>query len=155
MPEELLGNIIKIYLHICRHDKFYQCIVRDERSYSGDIMNKALRICNKRPILAYELVQEYEQFIQRVKSTGQVQQSIEDKLGEIPDEFLDPISCELMRNPVKLPSGVTIDRATIVRHLLSDLHDPFNRAPLKAEELVDDIEMKDRINDWINQRLNS
>mmetsp|Transcript_17081 Transcript_17081/g.16951 ORF Transcript_17081/g.16951 Transcript_17081/m.16951 type:complete len:692 (-) Transcript_17081:29-2104(-) len=155
LPEEMLGNIIKIYLHIGKHEKFYQCIIKDERSYSGDIMNKALRICNKRPILAYELIQTYEQFIQRVKSTSQAQQSIEDKLGEIPDEFLDPISCELMRNPVILPSGTRIDRPTIVRHLLSDQHDPFSRAPLKVEELIEDTDLKERINSWISERLNS
>lgn len=43
----------------------------------------------------------------------------------------------LMEDPVTLPgSKVTIDRATIQAHLLSDPNDPFNRAPLKIEDVI-------------------
>ena len=43
----------------------------------------------------------------------------------------------LMEDPVILPtSKMTVDRATIVTHLLSDPNDPFNRAPLKIEDVV-------------------
>lgn len=35
----------------------------------------------------------------------------EASLGEVPDEFLDPVLCHLMRDPVLLPtSGATMDR---------------------------------------------
>ena len=45
--------------------------------------------------------------------------------------------CTLMEDPVILPaSKVTIDRDTIKTHLLSDPKDPFNRAPLKIEEVI-------------------
>ena len=44
---------------------------------------------------------------------------LEADLGEIPDDFLDPIMCTLMTDPVKLPSGDTMDRANIMRHLLT------------------------------------
>ena len=39
------------------------------------------------------------------------------------------------------------------RILLNDEHDPFNRAPLKIEELVDDLQLKARIERWIQQKL--
>lgn len=43
----------------------------------------------------------------------------------------------LMEDPVILPSSkVTIDRQTIKIHLLSDPKDPFNREPLKLEDVV-------------------
>ena len=43
----------------------------------------------------------------------------------------DPILDHIMRDPVTLPSSKTvIDRGTIMRHLLSDPHDPFNRCRL-------------------------
>ena len=43
----------------------------------------------------------------------------------------------LMEDPVILPtSKLTIDRSTIRSHLLSDPNDPFNRAPLKIEEVI-------------------
>ena len=52
----------------------------------------------------------------------------------------------LMTDPVILPiSRTTIDRATIRSHLLSDPNDPFNRTPLKIEDVIPDTEMKARI----------
>lgn len=41
----------------------------------------------------------------------------------------------LMEDPVELPSGVVMDRPTIVRHLLNDPTDPFTRQPLSEEQL--------------------
>lgn len=42
-----------------------------------------------------------------------------------------------MKDPVILPTSKTsVDRSTIRSHLLSDSTDPFNRAPLKIEEVV-------------------
>jgi hypothetical protein len=44
---------------------------------------------------------------------------ISDYCYQAPCEFLDPITNEIMTNPVKLPSsGIAVDRATIERHLL-------------------------------------
>ena len=43
----------------------------------------------------------------------------------------------LMEDPVILPvSRTSIDRSTIRSHLLSDPNDPFNRAPLKIEDVI-------------------
>lgn len=43
----------------------------------------------------------------------------------------------LMEDPVILPnSRMSIDRDTIRTHLLSDPHDPFNRVPLKMEDVI-------------------
>ena len=42
-----------------------------------------------------------------------------------------------MKDPVTLPSShAVVDRATIKSHLLSDSKDPFNRAPLKIEDVI-------------------
>jgi len=51
--------------------------------------------------------------------------------------YTDPLMFTLMRDPVMLPTSKTIvDRATIKSHLLSDTKDPFNRSPLKIEEVI-------------------
>lgn len=43
----------------------------------------------------------------------------------------------LMEDPVVLPTSKTsIDRSTIRSHLLSDPTDPFNRSPLKIEDVI-------------------
>lgn len=43
----------------------------------------------------------------------------------------------LMDEPVILPSSrITMDKATIRSHLLSDPNDPFNRSPLEIEDVI-------------------
>lgn len=51
--------------------------------------------------------------------------------------WVDPITCVIMEDPVELPtSGHIVDRAVIARHLLTDERDPFNRAPLRIDQVV-------------------
>jgi len=72
-------------------------------------------------------------------------------LEEAPSEFLDPIMQTVMEDPVVLPhSGVTVDRQTIQRHLLSSATDPFSRAPLSIEELMPNDALKERLEIWIS-----
>ena len=50
---------------------------------------------------------------------------------------VDALLYTVMKDPVTLPSSrQVVDRATIKSHLLSDSKDPFNRAPLKIEEVI-------------------
>ena len=43
----------------------------------------------------------------------------------------------IMEEPVILPtSKVSVDLSTIKSHLLSDPTDPFNRSPLKIEDVI-------------------
>jgi len=52
--------------------------------------------------------------------------------------MLDPLTYNLMEDPVELPNSHTlIDRSTIKQHLLNDPHDPFNRAPLTIEQVIE------------------
>jgi hypothetical protein len=77
---------------------------------------------------------------------------LEDLIGnDAPEEFICPISCTLMREPMLLPtSGKICDFTTMKRILLNDEHDPFNRAPLKLTDLKEDIELKGRIERWVD-----
>jgi ubiquitin conjugation factor E4 B len=152
MPEELLGNLIIIYLHISRHQQFFECLIKDERSFSIDVFNKALNVCQKKPIIQYDERENFRNFIVQLKEFDG--NKWEPNEGEIPEEFLCPISFDLMKNPVKLPSGTTVDRVSIVRHLLSDEHDPFNRQPLKPADLIEDLELKAKIDLWVAVQKN-
>ena len=149
-PEELLSNLISIYLHISRHEQFFECLIKDERSFSLNVFNKALQICMKKTIINYEFKQLFANFINKLKEYDG--NRWEPDAQDVPEEFLCPISCDIMKNPVKLPSGTTVDRVSIIRHLLSDEHDPFNRKPLKQNELVEDLELKNKIDSWISEQ---
>jgi len=109
-------------------------------------------------------IKRFERFILDAIALKEKEKADEAELGDVPDEFLgkyntlstpsqtstlslslthtnsdrsiiDPITCETMSDPVLLPSGHTVDRATITRHLLSDSTNPFNRAHLTVDML--------------------
>ena len=83
----------------------------------------------------------------------EIDNQAEEDLGEIPDEFSDPIMGSLMEDPVILPmSRLTVDRSTIRAHLLSSPLDPFNRQPLKIEDVIPDTELLKKIQAWKEER---
>lgn len=57
------------------------------------------------------------------------------------------------QDPVQLPqSRQLVDRATINRQLLNKKVDPFSNTPLTAEQLIEQPELKARIEAWIAER---
>lgn len=59
-----------------------------------------------------------------------------------------------MKNPVLLPtSNVIVDKNSIKRHLLNEEIDPFNRKPLKLNDLIDQPELKKEIEEFIKKKL--
>jgi ubiquitin conjugation factor E4 B len=70
-------------------------------------------------------------------------------LVDAPDEFLDEILSTFMKDPVRLPSGHFVDRATITQHLLNDPMDPFSREPLTMEQVEPAVELQQRMQAWL------
>jgi ubiquitin conjugation factor E4 B len=68
--------------------------------------------------------------------------------SDAPDEFRDPLMDTLMDDPVILPSGTVMDRSIIMRHLLNSNTDPFNRQHLSEDMLIENKELKLKIQDW-------
>jgi ubiquitin conjugation factor E4 B len=151
-PKKLLKQIVEIYVHLARGDKenvFPLAISSDGRSYNDELFSAAAEVLRK--IGEDErLVQEFVDLGAKAKAAANEAMDTEAMLGDIPDEFLDPIQCTLMRDPVILPSSrTTVDRAIIQRHLLSDPTDPFNRSHLTPEMLIPNIELKAKIEEFI------
>ena len=73
-------------------------------------------------------------------------------MEDAPDEFLDPILCDVMTDPVRLPSGHIMDRNSIKQHLLNDELNPFTREKLTVDDLVPATELKARIEAWIKSK---
>ena len=60
-----------------------------------------------------------------------------DQLSKLhPPHLTDPLTLELMEDPVITPSGVTYSRASIMTSLLHKAEDPSTRQPLRAEQLI-------------------
>lgn len=63
----------------------------------------------------------------------------------IPDKYLDPLLNTLMSNPVFLPiTDTIIDLETIKKHLENNDFNPFNRAKLTIDEVINYNNNKDR-----------
>ncbi|KAJ6239554.1 ubiquitin conjugation factor e4 a [Anaeramoeba flamelloides] len=72
---------------------------------------------------------------------------------EFPEEFLCALLWNLMEDPVKLPSGSTVDRQNIEKHLMFDSTDPFSRQPLTLELMVPLPDLKIKIIEWKKKHL--
>ncbi|KAJ4707379.1 Ubiquitin conjugation factor like [Melia azedarach] len=154
-PKQLLKQIVRIYVHLARGDTqtiFPAAISSDGRSYNEQLFSAAADVLRKIGE-DMRIIQEFVELGAKAKAAASEAMDAEAALGEIPDEFLDPIQYTLMKDPVILPSSrITVDRPVIQRHLLSDSTDPFNRSHLTADMLIPDTELKARIEEFIRSQ---
>ena len=123
-------------------------------------------------VFLQESVLQFVEFASRVESEAVASMKEDISYGDIPDEFkgqntilvthprthtpthphTDPLMDTLMSDPVRLPSGVIMERSIIVRHLLNANQDPFNRQELTVDMLVPVPELKARIQAWKREK---
>jgi ubiquitin conjugation factor E4 B len=153
-PKALLSDILQVFLNLCDEGEFVRAVAADGRSYRKELFERAAGIAIKRSLKSETEIEKLRLFVVKVEEMKATMEA-EDDLGEIPDEFLDPLMFTVMRDPVMLPTSRTIlDRSTIKSHLLSDSKDPFNRMPLTIEEVVPEPELKARILKFLTDRRN-
>ncbi|KAK3073703.1 Ubiquitin conjugation factor E4 [Teratosphaeriaceae sp. CCFEE 6253] len=155
-PKTLLAEIIKVFMNLRARPTFISAIVHDGRSYKPANFAAATDLMHNRKltVMSAEDIKAWEGLTKRIAQAAAELAQEEEDLGEPPDDFLDPLMSELMTDPVILPSSrITIDRSTIKQHLLSDPTDPFNRVPLKIDEVLADTAMKTRIEEWKAETL--
>ncbi|KAI0697911.1 ubiquitin conjugation factor E4 [Cytidiella melzeri] len=153
-PKTLLSDIVQVFLNLSEQGEFARAVANDGRSYRKELFENAARIARKAALKSEQDIEKLRLFVVKVEEMKATLEA-EDDLGEIPDEFLDPLMYTLMRDPVILPtSRTTLDRATIKSHLLSDAKDPFNRMPLSLEDVIPDLELKARIESFLSERRN-
>lgn len=148
-PRQLLADIMTVFVNLSGQPTFVQAIARDGRSYRPENFDKAKELMQGFALMSPEQLQTWQTLGERVAETKEAEEQEEEDLGEIPDEFLDPLLADLMTDPVILPTSKnTVDRSTIRSHLLSVPHDPFNRMPLKIEDVIPNTELKAQIDAW-------
>ena len=136
-------------MNLSNAPSFIDAVARDGRSYKPVNYDNAARIAEERNIKSPEEIAAWRKLKVRFVEAKAREDEEEEDLGEAPEEFMDPLLWALMEDPVILPiSRVTVDRSTIQSHLLSDPNDPFNRTPLKIEDVIDDTEKKAAIVAW-------
>lgn len=152
-PRQLLKRIMETYIHFLGEDEFIGAVAKDGRSYKAELFTRAIGISKRRRLLNAPDIRSLEELAAAAARAHEVENAAEEDLGEIPDEFLDPIMSVLMRNPVRLPtSGNVMDRSVISRILLSDKLDPFNRKLLTEDMLEDEVDLKRRIDAFLTEK---
>ena len=151
-PKALLSQLCGIYLHLDAADggrgAFAAAVAGDGRSYRDETFAEAIHVVRALGLLREDQAAALESVAERARAYAAAGAAEEEALGDVPDEFQDPIQCSLMTDPVKLPSGHVMDRAVITRHLLSSNTNPFTREPLAAEQLEPQPELAQRIAAW-------
>lgn len=154
-PSELLLNICRIYVNLSDQADFIDAVARDGRSFDPVYFQKLANILFKHKSFDANalFLEKLIKFSEEAALKKQQDEDEEMELGDVPDEFLDPLMYTLMKDPVILPtSKVSIDRSTIRAHLLNDPTDPFNRMPLRFEDVVPDVELKQKIEEYKNSK---
>jgi ubiquitin conjugation factor E4 B len=152
-PRWLLKKVAKTYLNFVSFPEFPAAVAADGRSYDPEVFKDAAAVLLRTKLIDEVVHSKFIDFIEAVRMKSDESKVEEMELGDAPDEFLDPLLSTLMVDPVLLPSsGLTCDRTTITRHLLTTPSDPFNRKPLKIEDLIPNVELKTKIQDWIRSK---
>nr|KAJ3420144.1 hypothetical protein HK105_006035 [Polyrhizophydium stewartii] len=134
-PKRLLSELVGVFLHLRHRREFVAAVAKDGRSYQKSVFERAAGILSKHRLMNEVDIVQLMEFVAAVEETLRNEQLEDEELGDVPDEFLDPLLYTLMKDPVILPSsGLRIDMSTIKTHLLSDAHDP----PLSIEQVTPD-----------------
>ncbi|KAH5137500.1 peptidylprolyl isomerase [Parastagonospora nodorum] len=153
-PRQMLAEVTDVYLNLQGKQSFIEAVATDGRAYRPEYWTEAHRTLARYALKSPEQLKEWENMASAIE-TAKTRADIEEAdLGEIPDEYEDPLMATLMEDPVILPiSKIVVDRSTIQSHLLSDPHDPFNRTPLKLEDVIPNDALRDEIANWKANRL--
>ena len=115
-------------------------------------LRAAVRNCQKLNLLTGESIVAFESLPDLVDKASRSVAEEEALVADAPDEFLDEIMSTFMSDPVILPSGHYVDRSTITQHMLNDPIDPFNREPMTVDDIKPAIELKAKIDSWVEEK---
>mgnify|MGYP003365443375 FL=1 len=153
-PKTLLKDLCSIYINLSNEESFIIAAAKDERSFDANLFEQAIRnLHNRLRLVDTDFAESIRDFVKNVQEEKLIFEQLDVDMSDCPDEFLDPLMYIVMEDPVILPrSRISIDKKTIQQHLLNDPTDPFNRTPLKFEEVIPDVELKAKIDAYKREK---
>lgn len=152
-PRVWLRRLVDVFVNLSGKQRFLEALARDGRSFQPATMRSAAALLERHGLVPAQDLAVFTRLIDRVEAIQLADRLAEEDLGDIPDDFLDPLMATLMEDPVLLTtSGTTVDRKTIVAHLLNNKIDPFNRLPITMEQVVPNTALKARITQFLAER---
>ena len=123
-PQEMLAEVSRIMIHFAQEKQFATAIV-ESGFYSPELLPKAVSTVKKLKALQTGEVQALQSIVANAEAASEAAASTATEDANTPEEFLDPLLCTLMVDPVRLPSGHVVSRSVIQQHLLNDQTNPF------------------------------
>ena len=121
--------------------------------YSEKLLQSSVKTCTKLNLLSPTQCTLFSSLPALVSAASRSVEDDEALMADAPEEFLDPLMCTFMKDPVVLPtSGTIMDRSTITQHLLNESNDPFNRKELRIEMVEPANELKERMVKWLSEK---
>ncbi|KIW61111.1 hypothetical protein PV05_01271 [Exophiala xenobiotica] len=69
----------------------------------------------------------------------------------VPDWLIDPITFEVMHDPVVTSTGVSYERTSLHRHIKAHGCDPLTRQPLKMDQLIPNVALKNACSEFLDK----
>eukprot|EP00611_Tribonema_gayanum_P019689 TRINITY_DN3451_c0_g1_i4.p1 TRINITY_DN3451_c0_g1~~TRINITY_DN3451_c0_g1_i4.p1 ORF type:complete len:754 (+),score=251.32 TRINITY_DN3451_c0_g1_i4:167-2263(+) len=149
-PKDMLASVMAVVAHFADAGADFDRAVATCGFYQAQLLPKAAATVRKLGLLDMVSLAAVDKLCGSVAAAAADANAMDEELGDVPEEFLDPLMCTIMQDPVGLPtSGQIVDRATIMQHLLNDETDPFNRKPLSVDMLQPQVELKARIDAYL------
>jgi len=149
-PKEMLRDLCAIFALFSASEIFQaECA---KSGCDASLLQSAVKTCKRLNLLTGESMTAFESLPGLVENAMKLVSEDEALLADAPDEFLDEILTTFMKDPVILPSGHYVDRSTITQHLLNDPTDPFNREPLRIDDLQPATELKAKMDQWLQEK---
>ena len=149
-PKEMLRDLCAIFALFASSDEFQlECA---KSGCEPKMLKKAVKTCQNLNLLTGDSINAFASLPNLVEQASLSVADDEALVADAPDEFLDEILSTFMKDPVILPSGHYVDRATITQHLLNDPIDPFNREEMTIEDVKPAVELKAKIESWLEKK---
>lgn len=132
-PKEILGLLCSVFAHF-ESDELVIATV-ESTNFNVNIIKRALTVAREKNIMGFYLLEKFRVF---VRKTEKAHESIMLQTDTIvyPDEFLDPLTFDVMKDPVRLKtSNMVVDRSTFNLIIAGDGVDPFNREILNNDSI--------------------
>lgn len=116
--------------------RLYLRLLYLQRSFCKELFTDAASRLERSAIKTPTEIERFIALAERAAVIARDNRARDADYGDAPEEFRDPLMDTLMEDPVKLPSGIVMDKAVIIRHLLNSATDPFSRQPLSEDMLT-------------------
>ncbi|KAM0674520.1 Ubiquitin conjugation factor E4 [Gurleya vavrai] len=145
-PKDLLCLLCNIYSEL-KNKEIINFIVNG-KDFNVNFFKRAFKILSEKNIMSQRQAEKFNDFVNYVTKISD-ELIKDDKSIAWPEEFCDPLTFEVMNNPVKLlTSNVTVDKSTFEMIMVGDGIDPFNRENLSEDKIEEDFELKNRIEEF-------